>query len=275
MLLQAARWVLKQLAAGAASPAKAAPPRPGLPRSAALADPGAYLREAGRNPSATSPPLAASAAELAGSPALLLSVLREAARVLAVRAAAELRAHVAASGSGGARGSPAEGEWSAAERYERAWSERASAPLLEAARAHARYTLAACFDAAVADAQRAQAASRPTLGALGALRDLHLLSACDEGASRVLLESGHLTASHTLGVRARALELLPAIRRDAVALVNAFGLTDLELNSVLGRADGDVYTHLLAWARRSPLNESQVLDGFEEHVRPIMGRCSL
>lgn len=256
MLLQTARWMVKQLAAGAA--AKAAP-KAGPPAAGVLADPGAYLREAGRAPSPTSAPFAGSAAELAASPGALLGALREAARVLAVRAAAALHAHVA---SGGAP-------------YEVAWSERASAELLEAARAHARYTLAACFDAAVSDAQASRAASRPALGALASLRDLHLLTACDEGAARPLLESGHLTPAHTLCVRARALELLPGIRRDAVGLVNAFGLTDLELNSVLGRADGDVYPHLLAWARRSPLNKAQVLGGFEEHVRPIMGTCSL
>jgi len=52
-------------------------------------------------------------------------------------------------------------------------------------------------------------------------------------------------------------------------------MSDLELNSVLGREDGDVYTHMLQWARRSPLNAKQVVDGFEEHVRPIMGKASL
>jgi len=102
-----------------------------------------------------------------------------------------------------------------------------------------------------------------------------VLSACDEGCARVLLESRYLTPEHTLALRARLLELLPAVRRDAVGLVDAFGLTDLELNSVLGRADGNVYEHMLAWARRSPLNATHVLEGFERHVRPIMGKCTL
>lgn len=272
MLLQAARWIVKQLGAGAArqgegGAARDAPdtrgrsPPDGAARGAAavLADPGAYLRDAGRAVERASAPYDGSPAELGGSAAAQLCALREAARVLAVRAAAALHAHVR---SGGAP-------------YEVAWSERASADLLEAARAHARYLLAACFDAAVVEAHAARAASRATLGALGALRDLHVLSACDEGCARVLLESRYLTPEHTLALRARLLELLPAVRRDAVGLVDAFGLTDLELNSVLGRADGNVYEHMLAWARRSPLNATHVLEGFERHVRPIMGKCTL
>jgi acyl-CoA oxidase len=252
--------MVKQLAAGAAEAAAPARPPPPRPRGAsALEDAGAYLREAGRAPSSRSPPCAFSPAELAASPAATLGALREAARVLAVRAAAAMQAHVAA-------GQVA---------YEVAWSERASVELVEAGRAHARYLLAACFDAALAGADGARAAGRPALRALGLLRDLHVASACDEGACRVLLESGHLTAAHTLAVRARVLELLPPLRRDAVPLVDAFGLSDLELNSVLGRNDGDVYGPMLEWARRSPLNATQVVDGFEQHIRPIMGHASL
>ncbi len=42
-------------------------------------------------------------------------------------------------------------------------------------------------------------------------------------------------------LRRRHRALLAALRPDAVALVDSFGFTDYELNSALGREDGDVY----------------------------------
>ena len=40
-------------------------------------------------------------------------------------------------------------------------------------------------------------------------------------------------------------ELLLELRPDAVALVDSFGIEDYQLNSCLGRSDGDVYRALL------------------------------
>lgn len=59
-------------------------------------------------------------------------------------------------------------------------------------------------------------------------------------------------------VSAHIKELLKELRPNAVALVDAFDLNDKKLNSVLGRYDGNVYEHLYEWARRSPLNASEV-----------------
>ena len=44
-----------------------------------------------------------------------------------------------------------------------------------------------------------------------------------------------------------------------MALVDAFDLPDFILRSVLGRYDGDVYTHLLRSAKNSPLNKQEVI----------------
>ena len=52
--------------------------------------------------------------------------------------------------------------------------------------------------------------------------------------------------------------LLKEVRREAVPLVDAFDIPDGILNSVLGRYDGDVYTHLLDWAKKSPRNKKPV-----------------
>lgn len=53
-------------------------------------------------------------------------------------------------------------------------------------------------------------------------------------------------------------DLLTKIRPNAVAIVDSFDFSDFELKSVLGRRDGNVYTALLEWAKKSPLNKTQV-----------------
>lgn len=65
-------------------------------------------------------------------------------------------------------------------------------------------------------------------------------------------------AKQAAWARQQQYALLAALRPDAVALVDAFGIEDYLLNSALGRADGDVYRALLLAARASPLNATQV-----------------
>ena len=47
-------------------------------------------------------------------------------------------------------------------------------------------------------------------------------------------------------------------RREAVPLVDAFDIPDGQLNSALGRFDGDVYKHLFDWALKAPRNKEKV-----------------
>lgn len=61
-----------------------------------------------------------------------------------------------------------------------------------------------------------------------------------------------------LQISGRIKELLSQLRPNAVALVDAFDIHDKKLNSVLGRYDGNVYEHMFDWARRSPLNSTEV-----------------
>ena len=48
------------------------------------------------------------------------------------------------------------------------------------------------------------------------------------------------------------------VRKEAIPLVDAFDFPDAELNSALGRYDGDVYSHLYKWAQKAPRNREQV-----------------
>ena len=72
-------------------------------------------------------------------------------------------------------------------------------------------------------------------------------------------QEGYMTASQASDLRDRELELLSAVRPNAVAYVDAFDFSDWVLGSVLGRFDGQVYDNLYRWAQKSTLNKSQVM----------------
>jgi acyl-CoA oxidase len=55
-----------------------------------------------------------------------------------------------------------------------------------------------------------------------------------------------------------------------VGLTDAFGFTDFELNSVLGRKDGDVYAALWKHVNeRNPINKNRVVPGWQKYIRPL------
>ena len=53
-------------------------------------------------------------------------------------------------------------------------------------------------------------------------------------------------------------ELLAKLKPNAVALVDAFDFPDHVLDSDLGRYDGNVYEAIMAYAKSSKLNETEV-----------------
>lgn len=55
-----------------------------------------------------------------------------------------------------------------------------------------------------------------------------------------------------------------------MTLVDAFNYTDHYLGSVLGQYDGNVYPALYEQAWKDPLNESEVPEGYEEYIRPVL-----
>lgn len=69
-----------------------------------------------------------------------------------------------------------------------------------------------------------------------------------------------------LQISVRIKELLSQLRPNAVALVDAFDIHDRKLNSVLGRYDGNVYENMFEWARRSPLNSTEVSQGHRGEI---------
>lgn len=71
-------------------------------------------------------------------------------------------------------------------------------------------------------------------------------------------QGGYLSSEQVLLARKQLYSLLLVVRREAVPLVDAFDYPDQNLNSILGRYDGDVYTHLYKWAQEAPRNRKQV-----------------
>lgn len=61
-------------------------------------------------------------------------------------------------------------------------------------------------------------------------------------------------------------ELLDEIRPDAIALTDAFGYSDHDLKSTLGRYDGNVYEAIYEEAKRNPLNMSDTMVGWEKYA---------
>jgi acyl-CoA oxidase len=77
------------------------------------------------------------------------------------------------------------------------------------------------------------------------------------------LEAGYLQSTHGSLTRAAIRRLLQEIRPDALALVDAFNISDRSLGSALGRWDGRVYEALAAMAQAGPMNRTDVTPGYE------------
>ncbi|KAI0659517.1 peroxisomal oxidase [Cubamyces menziesii] len=63
-------------------------------------------------------------------------------------------------------------------------------------------------------------------------------------------------------------ELLP----EAIGLTDGFGFNDWELDSALGRYDGNAYEELWKRTQMEPLNRTEVPDGYEEYIKPLLVR---
>ncbi|KAF9429728.1 hypothetical protein BGZ94_009698 [Podila epigama] len=59
------------------------------------------------------------------------------------------------------------------------------------------------------------------------------------------------------------------IRPNAVGFVDAFAFPDFLLNSALGRYDGKVYEAYTEMATREPLNRTEVVEGYEQYIKPF------
>lgn len=127
---------------------------------------------------------------------------------------------------------------------------------VELARSHAEIVLTMWFAEAVAsDAERYGAAQTAYLQRLVGL---HALIALQRDLTPLLLSgptsSPFLTAPSVTALETAVRLEVEQLAAQSIGLTDAFGWTDWELDSSLGRADGKVYESLMAEVEANPLN---------------------
>ncbi|KAM8797094.1 peroxisomal acyl-coenzyme A oxidase 1 isoform 2-T2 [Eudromia elegans] len=148
---------------------------------------------------------------------------------------------------------------------EDAWN-MTSVDLVRASDAHCHYVTVKLFTAKLSEISNAAVRAVMT--------DLCLLYAL-YGISKNtgdFLQAGILTNTQINQVNQRVKELLAIIRPNAVALVDSFDFSDHCLGSVLGRYDGNVYENMFEWAKKSPLNKTEVHESFHKHLKPMQAK---
>ncbi|XP_035660314.1 peroxisomal acyl-coenzyme A oxidase 1-like [Branchiostoma floridae] len=145
-----------------------------------------------------------------------------------------------------------------------AWN-AAAVDLVKAAKAHSQYFVVKNFADRLTD-PALDSAARAVLTRLCQLYALHDIV----NSSGDFLEDGYLTGADIRQARRHINALMAKLRPDAVALVDAFDFPDGILNSILGRYDGNVYQHLLEWAKASPLNKTDVHESYYKYLKPFL-----
>lgn len=250
LCLQCARYIVKQL--WAARLACARGKRPALPPAVA------HLADDARLGSGAAP---LGATDAARDPELLL---RAAAVAAAARALATLEMAATRALGRPLRADeplPVEGP---------AW-DASHVALIEAARAHCDLALSAEFARALRDGFVAEHGLGERTGeVLAHVCRLFVLERAEAWRGD-LLETGLLTPAASAAVRSGVLEEVAALRPEAVALVDGFGLSDYALNSCLGCRGGEAYTRLVEAARRSPFNDTEEGPGWEPVLKDFLG----
>ncbi|XP_077055236.1 peroxisomal acyl-coenzyme A oxidase 1 isoform X4 [Siphateles boraxobius] len=148
---------------------------------------------------------------------------------------------------------------------EDAWN-NSSIDLVRASDAHCHYVVVKLFAAKLSEIGDTTVHS--VLSTLALLYALHGV-AQNTGD---FLQAGLLSVPQLTQISQRLKDLLSELRPNAVALVDAFDYRDEMLNSVLGRYDGNVYEHMFEWAKRSPLNHTEVHESYHKYLKPLQSK---
>uniref|UniRef100_A0AAY4A4G4 Acyl-coenzyme A oxidase n=1 Tax=Denticeps clupeoides TaxID=299321 RepID=A0AAY4A4G4_9TELE len=144
-----------------------------------------------------------------------------------------------------------QGELQKHKNQEDAWN-NAAIDLVRASDAHCHYMVVKLFVSRLGEV--GDVAVHSVLSTLAVLYALHGVSQ----NSGDFLQAGLLSVPQLAQISEKIKELLTQLRPNAVVLVDAFDYPDEMLNSVLGRYDGNVYENMFEWARKSPLNRTEV-----------------
>ncbi|KAB5584460.1 hypothetical protein PHYPO_G00107780 [Pangasianodon hypophthalmus] len=148
---------------------------------------------------------------------------------------------------------------------EDAWN-NSSLELVRASDAHCHYVVVKLFAAKLSEISNTAVYS--VLSTLALLYALHGVAS----NSGDFLQAGLLTVPQLSQITQRIKALMAEIRPNAVALVDAFDYRDEMLNSALGRYDGNVYESMFEWAKRSPLNRTEVHESYYKYMKPLQSK---
>jgi hypothetical protein len=142
--------------------------------------------------------------------------------------------------------------------------------------AYCMYYLISTFIQSVESLGTASAASKASASTSTSLVVVLRRLYCLFAVSTILEEadffySAYFTPQQVSWLQQSRAQLLTAIRPDAVALTDAFDVTDFELNSAIAMKAGDAYRQLYEWARdREPLNRTLLPPNFENTLAPLV-----
>ncbi|KAG0001737.1 hypothetical protein BGZ80_010171 [Entomortierella chlamydospora] len=84
------------------------------------------------------------------------------------------------------------------------------------------------------------------------------------------LASGYVDAKQVSMMGKAIMDVMEnKIRPNAIGFVDAFAHPDYYLNSALGRFDGKVYEAYTEMATREPINQTEVIEGYEKYIKPF------
>ncbi|XP_061087345.1 peroxisomal acyl-coenzyme A oxidase 1 isoform X1 [Conger conger] len=150
-------------------------------------------------------------------------------------------------------------------RKEDAWN-NTSIDLVRASDAHCHYVVVRLFADKLGEV--GDTGVHSVLNNLALLYALHGITQ----HSGDFLQAGLLSVPQLSQISQRVKELLSQLRPNAVALVDAFDYHDEMLNSSLGRYDGNVYEHMFEWAKKSPLNHTEVHESYHKYLKPLQSK---
>ncbi|XP_070533127.1 peroxisomal acyl-coenzyme A oxidase 1-like [Ptychodera flava] len=150
-----------------------------------------------------------------------------------------------------------------------AWNE-SHMVLIKAADAHCHYYTVMNFVQYLQSTEMSQ----PLRDVLTSLCLLYALYGIENNAGD-LLQDGYMSGEQISMVTNQVVALLAVIRRNAVALVDAFDIPDEMLGSILGRYDGNVYENMYKWARESPLNQTEVHHSYDTYLKPLLHKSHM
>lgn len=136
--------------------------------------------------------------------------------------------------------------------FQKAWN-NALVAMAKASKSYSLFLLLRNIQEGIIDEQRIGVIGRAEAEVLGDLAKLFGLYWMEKDLGD-FVEDGYIRPNQSAWVSPLVLKYLAVIRTNAVALVDAPDFTDFKIKSALGRYDGNVYPHILAAAKKDPLN---------------------